>query len=227
MVVKVVMTRQSKAYLAALRKNMEPKVFAKKLSGFLDRSAAVIAGKVSDEMLSGQRLKRRTGTLARSVIGFSFEFRGLPAMRIGVLRGPALAYAGVQEYGTKKYNPASPYPTIRPKHGKALAIPQKPALTPAGVDRFGGPRQTPLNLRFIPFRGTGVAVGGLFDPSTLPPPGSGLSLRSAKMYYLLVKYVDIKPTWYLRDGVNMSLPEFTNALADWLEAQWLGVQKLG
>jgi hypothetical protein len=215
--VTVELSKRTIFMLRAFEKAAGVERYNKTILAFLDKAASAAAGHISDTMLSGQRLKRRTGTLAKSIIGRSLMFTGVPAMRIGVMRGPALKYAGPQEYGTKGKNPSSPYDTIRPRHGKALAIPMKPALTPAGVDRFGGPRNAGIELKFIPFRSTGVAVGGLFDPATLPPRGSGLNLRSAKMYYLLVKEIDLEPKWYLRDGFNDYLPILAEAILDYLE----------
>ena len=157
---------------------------------FFDREASRAAGYVSKNMLSGQRLKRRTGMLARSVIGRSELAGGLPAFRVGIFRGPALAYAEAQEEGA----------TITPKNAKALAIPQAAALTAAGVDRFGGPRQYPGALKFIPFRASGVAVGGLYDAATVGQGPGGLD--GAIMIYLLVRKVKIVGKHYLQDGVR-------------------------
>lgn len=223
-IVEIKLTQKSLAYIAAIKKRAKPGQFERDVLGFLDKQASIGADFISDNYLSNQRLKRRSGALARSIVGRSLMASGVPAMRIGVLRGPALRYAGVQEYGTRKYNQSSPYDTIRPRSAKALAIPQKPALTAVGIDKFGGPRGLPFKAAFIPFRGTGVAVGGLFDPKTLPKSGSGLSLRSAKMYYLLVKQVDIKPKWYLKDGFEAWLPKMTEELADWLRDYLRGVK---
>lgn len=215
-IVEIELTKESRKLLDEIEKRSKPEVFRKDILGFFDRQASIGADYISDNFLSGQRLGRRTGHLARAIVGRSLRVASVPAMRIGILRGPALSYAGVQEYGTKGKNPNSPYDTIRPRNAKALAIPQEPALTPVGVDRFGGPRGVPFKLRFIPFRGSGVAIGGLFDPRTIPPRNSGLTLESAKMYYLLVKEVDIEPKWYLKDGFDAWMPEFIEELADWL-----------
>ena len=226
-IVEMKLTKESVKLLATIGRRTKKSVFEKDVLEFLDRQASIGADFISDNMLSNQRLRRRSGNLAKSIVGRSLKAAGVPAIRIGVLRGPALRYAGVQEYGTKKYNPDSPYDTIRPRHGKALAMPTEHATTPVGLDKFGGPRNLPFKAVFIPFRGTGVAVGGLFDPGTLPPSGSGLSLRTAKMYYLLLKEVDIKPKWYLKDGFDAFLPLLVEELADWLRdyAAGLDVKK--
>jgi len=215
-IVEIKLTKDSLKFLDEAQRLSKKGEFEENVLGFMDRQASIGADWIADNYASGQRLGRRTGALARSIVGRSLTVGSVPAMRIGVLRGPALRYAGVQEYGTRRYNPSSPYDTIRPKSAKALAIPQEPALTPVGVDRFGGPRGVPFKLTFIPFRSTGVAVGGLYDPRSIPQTGSGLTLQTAKMYYLLVKEVDIKPKWYLKDGFDAWMPQFTEELADWL-----------
>lgn len=81
----------------------------RKILQVMDRQGALTAKYISTNYLSGQRLNRVTGTLARSVVGIGVTFRGLPAMRVGVLTGPALAYAGILEVGTEDKNPDSPY----------------------------------------------------------------------------------------------------------------------
>jgi len=222
--VEIALTKQSLRYLKLIRARADEDVFNKDILKFFDQQASIGADYISDNFVSGQRLGRRSGSLARAIVGRSLMAASVPAMRIGILRGPALRYAGVQEYGTRGKNPSSPYDTIRPKNAKALAIPQEPALTPVGLDRFGGPRGVPFDLTFIPFKGTGVAVGGLFDPRTLPQRGSGLTLRSAKMYYLLVGEIDIEPKWYLKDGFDAWMPELVEELADWLRDYAFGLR---
>lgn len=188
----------------------------RQLDGLFHKHSLIAAGHVSRTMLSGQRLKRRTGSLARSITGTGLRVDGVPAMRVGIFRGPALKYAGVQEFGTKGKNPESPYPTIRPKKGKALAMPLEPALTPAGVERYGGPRNFPGGLHFIPFRNSGVAIGALYSPAEYTIAKS-FGLREAKAAYLLLKKIDIPPHWYLRDGFRNYLPLFKKALEAYLK----------
>jgi len=221
MPVEITLSKTAKKNLAELQKLTSPRAFNKAMLEFFERQASIGADWISDNYASGQRLKRRTGNLAKSIIGRSVMVGSVPGMRIGVLRGPALRYAGVQEYGTKGKNASSPYPTIRPKSAKALSIPMKPALTPAGVERFGGPRGLPDGfLAFVPFRSGKNAVGGLFEKSTL-----GGALKDAKMYYLLVKEVDIEPKWYLRDGFNKWLPQLSRNIADYLRDVLVGVRE--
>jgi len=172
------------------------------INQFFDRRAQIVAGRISKSRLSGDPIKRRTGNLARSIIGRGELIGGLPAMRVGVFRGPALRYAGVLEYGTRGLNPESPYPTIVPKRARALAVPVEggPALTPAGVERFGGPRNFPQPLHFVPvLRGRLVGF---------------LKTDAGESAYMLLKSVDIAPRFYLRDGFIETLPETNLKLAE-------------
>lgn len=221
MPVEIGLTKKSIKDLRAIQRRMNPKVFLREILEFFDRQASIGADFIGDEYASGQRLKRRSGNLARSIIGRSLAVGKVPAMRIGVLRGPALRYAGVQEYGTKGKNPSSPYPTIRPKSAKALAVPIGPALTPAGVARKPGPEDWD-NLAFVPFRGNKITVGGLYDVNSLHRAGG--NLRKAKAYYLLMTQVDIEPKWYLRDGFDAWLPELADNLADYLRDVLVGLK---
>lgn len=191
-----------------------------KLFGLLDKffhkHSLIAASHISKTMLSGQRLRRRTGGLAKSVTGTGLRVDGIPAMRVGIFRGPALKYAGVQELGTKGKNPSSPYDTIRPKKGKSLSIPLDPVLTGTGVDKYGGPRGFPGELHFIPFRKSGIAVGALFDDAEYKIAKT-FGLREAKAAYLLVKKVDIPAHFYLRDGFRNYLPLFVKELEAYLK----------
>jgi hypothetical protein len=127
-------------------------------------------------------------------------------MRIGIFRGPALAYAGAQEYGA----------TIRPVTAKALAIPMDPVKTSAGVDKYGGPRNFPGELRFLPFR-RGIAVGKLVaeeDADALVT--AGRSPYDAAAMYLLLKEVKIPATHFLWKGVTNYMPDILQQLANTL-----------
>lgn len=240
--VSITLTPESKRNIARLKAIGGKAALREALTPFFKRQASLAAGHIVRNYLSGQRLKRRTGNLARSVVGVTEVVRGMPAMRVGIMSGPALRYAGPLEYGTKGKNPESPYDTIRPKNARALAIPRGPALTAAGVDRRNGPRGYPQGmLTFIPFRGSGVAVGGLFLTSSLTRQGGQrrntetgqfepgfkrvrVPLRQAIMYYLLVKKVDLEPRWYLRDGFTSYLPELTPELTRYLRDYVVGAR---
>ena len=169
----------------------------------LDREGQLTAAHTVRTKASGQRLGVRSGTLRRSIVGGATEYKGDPAMVVGVFRGPALAYAGVQEFGT--VGKGGKLPTIRPKNGKALAIPVGPVLTPAGVPRYDSPLQDPeLPSResgevYRPFKGPG-AFGGLFS-------------LDGVLRWVLVSKVDITPKHYLLDSVNERLPAIAESLA--------------
>lgn len=215
--VSIQLTPESKAALELAIKFFDKRQFLELFDEFFDKEGSKAAGHVAKTMLSGQRLKRRSGNLARSVFGASVRVEGLPALRIGILRTGAEAYAGIQEYGTKGFNPESPYDTIVPKRAKALAMPVNSALTPAGVSRFGGPRKYPGDLRFMPFRKSGVAVGALYDEEQIKAlqaaglKGTDLYLQAEALYILLSK-VDIPASYYLRDGFADYLPTFMKNL---------------
>ena len=211
----------SKARLKVLERNLGSGLLERivKLWG---RRSLIIAGYISKTKLSGQSLARRTGQLAQAITGAGEMIDGVPALRVGVFRGPALKYAGPQEEGTKGTNPASPYPDIKPKNAKALAIPQGKALTPAGVDKFGGPRNYPGDLRFIPFQ-RGRGIGRLVDEADIlklqkkrSKVFGPLNFNDIKTLYLLVAKVKIKGTHYLRDGFNENLETITKELEGFL-----------
>lgn len=218
-----------------------------------------IAGVITQSLNAGKKgLYVRTGNLKRSIIGRGELIDGAPAMRVGVFSGPSLRYAGVQEHGTKGKNPLSPYPTIRPKRGKALAIPVGPALNASGVPRFVSARQyrSPRggkigadSLRFVPIN-RGRLLGVLIDPSydaaeelskrrdrfearkkkspkafvvpgVLPENAFGdnnfrppeVADEDGTIAYILMRAVDIRPKFFLRDGFTNELPNFSRRLA--------------
>lgn len=200
--------RRSEAYLKRLRKQIGKDALYEGILKYFDKAALKAAGRISRNYLSGQRLKRRSGNLARSITGRGELVGGVPALRIGVFRGPALKYAGVQEYGTKGKNPDSPYPTIVPKRAKALAIPTGPALTAAGNARVDSPRQWPEELFFVPMR-RGRLVGLLMQRT-----------RDGSIpVFKLMSAVDIAPKFYLRDGVQDAIPDIRAGLVELLKAR--------
>lgn len=184
------------------------------LTKFFDRQGSLVSGRIVKNYLSGQRLGRRTGTLARSIQGRGVVERGLPGLRVGIFKGPALSYARILEQGG----------VIRPRNAKALAFAPKgsKALTPAGVDRYGGPRQFPGKLRFIPFRKSGISqgkiIGGLYDQKDLRN-NRGEGLQNVKAIYLLAKEIKIEPRNFLSDGLRESIPQIGKNLAAFLKAQ--------
>ena len=145
----------------------------------------------------GSGLRRRTGSLAKSFMGGAVQYKGLPAVRVGVLKGPAEEYAHVHEYGTK--GKGGKLPDIRPKKAKYLAVPlwskaagfgSNRAVTDAGVSMFSSPREYPGQLRFVSIRGGGAGgSAALYDDDDFtnnePIPGQAT--------YLMLRKVSIKP----------------------------------
>jgi len=197
-----------------IRNLSKPETLYKQLERFFDKESSKVAGAIVAGFLSGG--DRRSGNLARAVVGRGVrDETGLPSMRIGVFKGPAQDYAGVQEHGTKGKEPDSPIPTIKPRKAKALAfpVPKGGAVTRAGVARFDGPRDFPKPLRFVPFTSSGIAIGGLYDKASLEREQKRarrqdrhVSLRNVKLVYLLLTQVDLHGKHYLRDGLEAALP---------------------
>jgi len=173
-----------------------------------NRSGLIIAGRIVKNYLSGQRLNRQTGSLARSIAHDVQEYRGLPSLRIGIFRGPALKYAAVQEYGTKSKNSKSPIKDITPKNGKALAWPiNAPGKTPKDFD----------DSKFIPYRRGTIAIGALYDAKKLKKlrqaDPENFSLREIQPLFVLLRKLAIEPKYYLRDGVKENVPVIAKELA--------------
>lgn len=208
---------ESQRYVDALIALSSNDELLERVGRLFDRLSQRAAGYVIKNKLSGQSLHRRTGALAQSVIGRGVRVGRTPGFRVGVLRGPALRYAGVQEYGTKGENPDSPYATIVPKRAKALAFPPEgsPVLTKAGVARIQSPRdyeaQFGRKLVFVPFR-RGIAIGGLYDERDLASLGKNGSLSDISAAYILLRRLDLKPKRFLYEGVTEFLPTVVKEL---------------
>ncbi|PHR91971.1 MAG: hypothetical protein COA69_09405 [Robiginitomaculum sp.] len=180
----------------------DPKEIAQKLLQFAAIQGNLLEGVIIKESLSGKRLKRRTGSLARSVTSRAELINRVPAIRVGIFRGPAVKYAQIQEEGG----------IIKPKKAKALAIPVGEALTPAGVERFGGPRGYPGELRFLPFR-RGIAIGKLVDEQEAKDlEDNDESPWEAAALYILATQVEIPASHWLSGPVNSNLPKIAQAL---------------
>ena len=221
-----------------------PAVFKNAVMGSFNRSGQIIAGQISKNMRKGGTLRRRTGSLARSVVGGAVEIDGQPAIRVGILRGPALRYAGPQEFGTKGKEPDSPYDTIRPVRRKFLTIPTDAggALTPAGVPRYTTARDFPGGLKFVrgPVRAvvngrtvrasaalyrredynrilaarTAINAGAKRGPNRAAVRRVARLFLALKPVYLLVKRIDLRATRFLRDGLEAGLKDAEKALIE-------------
>lgn len=237
--VNIRLNRRSVRFIRTLSKNDKTKVY-KRLEQVFNRQALLVAGHISKTMLSGQRLNRRTGTLARSMTGRGVRYRGIPGMRVGIFRGPAVHYAAIQEYGG----------VIRAKN-KALAIPSEggPALTPAGVERYQGPRNFPRPLKFIPSKKPNVVgiladtragaqnrdASGRFSGGRRTNLARGGQRRDARgrfsgghsivPVYILMRKVEIKGKHFLRDGMREKLSDVGEAIQQEITAIMLGREK--
>lgn len=164
---------------------------------FFRRQAPLAAGYIRRNMLSGQLLKRRSQKLATGVEGLANEVAGVPSIRVGVFRGPALLYAKAQEEGAE----------ILPKNAKALAMPVGNAVTAGGQPRYDGPRSYPGDLKFIPFTKSGIAIGGLYDVNELAKAKkNGRDLSSIQAAFILLRRTRLKGVHYLRNGMAQYLP---------------------
>lgn len=219
----VELTPESESLLEQIDREFGTDVLNQQLDKFFARESTLAAAHIVRNFLSGQVLGRRTGALARSMVGTTERFDGIPGMRVGVFRGPALIYAGIQEFGTRGLESDSPFDTIRPKKAKALAFPPEgsPALTNAGVSRFASPRDFPESLRFVPFR-KGVVVGGLFEEARLKleqarlEPGQTIDLSKLQAVYILISQLDLPAREYLKKGMLDFLPRVAADLAAFL-----------
>ena len=157
----------------------------------LAKGVKIAAGRVVRDYLSGQSLKRRSGTLARAVDGW--------------LDGPLDGVVGVKpDAAVDKYKwlLTDEERTITPKKGKFLTIPIGEALTGAGVlkGKYSG------GLRSIT-EGFFVRTGGklLFGVKR----GKRGKFRPL---FVLVKSVFVQGSGALYDGVNDSLDDITGEI---------------
>ncbi len=223
--VKIEISARGQKYLRDLKKMTRKREFNAQMRKFLLLMGSRMAGHITKNTLAGQILKRRTGSLARSVASTVVYPKGsqLPGIKVGVFRGPAKKYAAVQEYGTKGRNISSPIPTIRPKRRKALTIPTRENKTAAGVAKRTA-KSYRGSLKFIPFRNSGVAIGGLFAPKSYSrevklarKSGRPVNIRNMDMLFILVKHVDLKERRWLRKGVEDFLPTLGRELTAFLK----------
>lgn len=159
------------------------KVVIEACSSGLKEGVKLAAGRVVSEYLTGQSLKRRTGSLARAVDGW--------------LAGPLDGVVGVRaSSAVEKYKwlLTDEQKTITPKRAKFLTIPIGENLTGAGVAKFSSPRQVPEGF-FVKTKGKllfGTKRGkrGKFRP-----------------LFVLVKSVFVQGSGALYDGVLDSIDD--------------------
>ena len=226
------LTPEGESALARLYESLGPERLAASLLRFFDRTAQIIASKVVARFLRRDAPESRVdfhkGDLARSIIGRAELINGVPAMRVGALRGPAIRYAAVQEFGTHGKNPESPIPTIVPREAKALAIPQGPALYGSGAVKYNKPREYPEPLEFM-WIGRGKVIGRLVTLVELERERKlakrdhrGLDYKAMETVYLLLKSVDIAPKYFLRDGFMEEMPLLASDLSEFFMQKAFG-----
>lgn len=210
--VTLVLTAESEKMMIQVERKLTTKALFQEILRLFDKLGPKAAGFIAKKQLSGQNLRRRTGELARAMFGKGEMIHGIPALRVGIFKGPALKYAGAHEEGK----------IIKPKGAKALAVPTVQAgsrvrgpigsgraVTAAGVTRFG-PRQYPGDLVFIPIR-RGKLVGLLVDPADLPDAGMN-DIRRIQATYLLLRSIKIPARHPIRRGLRAFLPQIVKEL---------------
>lgn len=204
----------NKAY-ESIRQRLKPAQIFDEFAAVFKQQAPKVADYIRRNKVSGQVLNQQSGDLARGIEGMMMrQGRGIPAIRVGVFRGRAVTYAGIQEEGTNDLNPKSPYPPITPKRANALAW--APDTSPAHGTGLG-PREWGADLKFVPFRGGRVAIGALYDSQQLTMArkgGGAFSLRSLTAVFVLLRQVSIPAHHYLRDGMTEYLPLLAKAAED-------------
>jgi hypothetical protein len=155
----------------------------------LRKAVKVAAGRVVSDYLSGQALRRRTGTLSRAVDGW--------------MAGPLEGVVGVHKNsGTDKYKwlLGDEQMTITPKNAQFLTIPVGENLTGAGVARFISPRQVPDGFFFK------SKAGRLMFGRKQGKRGK------IRPMFVLVKNVFIQGSGALYDGVMNSLDDMAGEI---------------
>jgi hypothetical protein len=171
-----------------------PDRLAKAIMPAVREASERLASAVAETQFGPQgELDVRTGKLRASVAAQVITIGGVIAAKIGVLKGPATAYARILEEGG----------TISAKAGKALAIPVGEALTPSGRPRYpGGPREAeprqPNEVFMIaPTAGPPLIV----RRRTVRGSGTGARIKETSVLFVLQKSVVIPKKLWLSQGV--------------------------
>lgn len=183
-----------------------------------------------------QKKHRRTGSLARSIMGRGVMEGGRPAMEIGTLgvtNRAVSAYAWTQEFGTQSENPSSPIPDITPKRARALTVPFGRNLTAAGatrrtIDDFGQGELKAIIFK-TPRGKHGNVIGKLLmqaeydaERAQAIAENRAPDFRALEPMFLLLTRVKIRPGWYLQDGVRDFMPTVTAELVKGLTDRFIG-----
>ncbi len=163
------------------------------LAASMETAVAVGADGVIERLILGElglKMQNPASGLAASVAGWMTD-PSAPAGAIGVRsNSPAAAYARILETGG----------TIKPKNGKALAIPVSDE-----AKRYTSPRDM-QGLDLIPRKG---------KPPLLVRKLAARGARRAQwvIHWVLVKSVTIRAYHWLTKGVKAEAPEMRNAFA--------------
>lgn len=205
---------ESQQILDRLIQEWDPELLLQKLADFMKGEGPKIVSLIRKRSFKG---RRGNSALSRSIRSMPLTVEGAPAVRVGVFEGPALVYAGPRELGTKRWNPESPYPTIISKRPQpaALAIPteQGGALNASGDQIVSGPRKQP-QLRYVRVQHQGNVVGLIVRTRRTR---EAMALGSLNVVWILVSSVDLKPSFYLKRGMEEYLPILTMRLADFIQ----------
>lgn len=137
--------------------------------------------------LTGTRLNVRTGALRRDVRGQARKISGAIQIGVGVTKGPATAYAEIQDQGG----------VIKAKPGKALPVPLKPARERAA--QVKSPSELPASIRNKMF---------MVKPASGGSPLLGIVKGKGEFeaWYVLKKSVTIPASHWLTGPMNLHAP---------------------
>jgi len=179
--------------IAVLR--AQPELFSRALMPAVNSAATRLASRIAQTQFRGSPLQTRTGILAGSVASRVFRVGDVVLAQIGTIKGPARAYARIQEEGG----------VIKPVKGKALAVPLAGAKTPSGRPRFpGGPREAQAkypDMFLLKRRGKPPL---LVRPLRVRGRSNG-RVKALIPMFILLKRVTIKATRWLSEGVSRNV----------------------
>jgi len=166
-------------------------------------AAMVVADNAAQRNLAGRRIQPRSRSLIRSL---RHGVRRTSARRppegfLGIADGPASAYARVQEVGT--VGKGGELPDIRPRKGKALAVPLEGAKDGRGVPIWTGPTDPAIadDLFLIERDGKPPLLARDNDDGTVEP------------LFVLLKKVAIRPKRYLASAFTENAEEMTRLIS--------------
>jgi hypothetical protein len=207
---------RSKGLMAKIRDGLAPQKVIMGIFNLFQRLGGRAAAHVVKKYLSGpttdKTLSRRTGQLAKAVVGVATLKGGVPMVRLGIFRGPAMKYAYVLEHGG----------VILPKKARSLAMPVNDALTPAGVDKYGSPRNYPGELKFVPSKKGGKVVGFLYDEAEVK--AAKKNWAALRPLWVLLTSVRIEGRHYLQNGMRDYLPVIAKEVLGYLKGAVSGKQ---